>query len=152
MIKNFNQFLTESVSADDLKVCNQDEFESADSSETGKSVLSFFENDECLLIDANGDKAEYDLYQWILKIANNEEEIAKHFYPSLQSSVISGSMIKQYNNFPGIKKLCLVAVGNSYNEADRNISNEPMIFVPIDFDPQKFLHDTRGRKLKNFGV
>lgn len=146
MIKNFQEFLNESISVDDLVVFDQEEFDVAESSRAGEFILAFFENDECLLIDENGDEDEYKLHQWIVKIANDieVEKIAI-------SAVDNYSIIKKYTNFPVIEKLCLVGSGNSIDEADRNLEN-PMIFVPMDFDPQKFMHETRGRNMKNFGV
>ena len=148
MIKNFNQFLNESISADDLVVFNQEEFDAAESGKAGKFILAFFENNECLLIDENGDEDEYKLHQWIVKISNDVEDGES----TAISKVNNYSIVNKYTDFPVIGKLCLVGTGNSIDEADRNLKNNPMIFVPTDFDPQKFLHETRGRKLKNFGL
>jgi hypothetical protein len=152
MIKNFIQYINESISNDDLVIFNQDEFDAAESTKGGEFVLSFFQAPECLLIDTNGNEEEYNLHQWMMKISAEFEGKSFDIYPKPDMNQKGHDVIVVYPDFPVIGKMCKVGSGTSKGEADRNLMDEPMIFVPKDFDPQKFLHETRGRKLKNFGV
>lgn len=150
MIKNFSEFLNETLKYSQLVKFNIDEFRSSNMEQVGEDVFRLLGEDKCILIDSNGDEDEFMVYNRLLSLgdAMEKDSIVTNYEMEQDQDY---AVMTYYDKFPVVGKVIKVARGESHFEAANN--EEFMFFLPTKFSPEKFMESTEGFETgKQYGV